>query len=65
MLVARRHNLIDAKINLVLSLCHDRAILSAVQSIILNTNNSQVSEESSQQQHTYLQSTTMIVIVAG
>ena len=45
--------LLDAKINSVLSLCHDQAILSAVQNIIQNMI---ACEEASQQQLSYLQS---------
>ena len=45
--------LLDAKINSVLSLCHDQAILNAVQNIIQNMI---ACEEASQQQLSYLQS---------
>ena len=45
--------LLDAKINNVLSLCHDQAILNAVQNIIQNMI---ACEEASQQQLSYLQS---------
>lgn len=48
-----RHSLLDAKINNVLSLCHDQAILNAVQSIIQNMI---ACEDPSQQQLSYLQS---------
>ena len=48
-----RHSLLDAKINNVLSLCHDQAILNAVQSIIQNMI---ACEDVSQQQLSYLQS---------
>lgn len=50
-----RHNLLDAKINSVLSSCHDQAILNAVQTIIQNMI---ASEDTSQQHHLqhYLQS---------
>ncbi|XP_011426816.1 neurofibromin isoform X4 [Magallana gigas] len=47
------HSLLDAKINNVLSLCHDQAILNAVQSIIQNMI---ACEDPSQQQLSYLQS---------
>ncbi|KMQ88788.1 ribonucleoside-diphosphate reductase large subunit, partial [Lasius niger] len=49
------HNLLDAKINSVLSSCHDQAILNAVQTIIQNMI---ASEDTSQQHHLqhYLQS---------
>lgn len=47
------HSLLDAKINNVLSLCHDQAILNAVQSIIQNMI---AAEDASQQQLSYLQS---------
>ncbi|XP_067682311.1 neurofibromin-like isoform X6 [Haliotis asinina] len=47
------HSLLDAKINNVLSLCHDQAILNAVQSIIQNMI---ACEDASQQQLSYLQS---------
>ncbi|CAG2240905.1 Neurofibromin [Mytilus edulis] len=47
------HSLLDAKINNVLSLCHDQAILNAVQSIIQNMI---ACEDVSQQQLSYLQS---------
>ncbi|XP_015607506.1 neurofibromin isoform X2 [Cephus cinctus] len=47
------HNLLDAKINSVLSTCHDQAILSAVQAIIQNMI---ACEDTSQQQLHYLQS---------
>ena len=47
------HMLLDAKINNVLSLCHDQAILNAVQNIIQNMI---ACEEASQQQLSYLQS---------
>lgn len=50
---AIRHSLLDAKINSVLSLCHDQAILNAVQSIIQNMI---ACEDASQQQLSYLQS---------
>lgn len=46
------HSLLDAKINNVLSLCHDQAILNAVQSIIQNMI---ACEDPSQQQLSYLQ----------
>lgn len=48
-----RHSLLDAKINSVLSLSQDQAILNAVQSIIQNMI---ACEDSSQQQLSYLQS---------
>lgn len=48
-----RHSLLDAKINNVLSICHDQVILSAVQSIIQNMI---ACEDTSQQQLHYLQS---------
>ena len=47
------HSLLDAKINSVLSLCHDQVILNAVHSIIQNMI---ACEEASQQQLSYLQS---------
>ncbi|XP_025089019.1 neurofibromin-like isoform X4 [Pomacea canaliculata] len=47
------HSLLDAKINNVLSLCHDQAILNAVQSIIQNMI---ACEDATQQQLSYLQS---------
>ncbi|KAJ8312996.1 hypothetical protein KUTeg_010369 [Tegillarca granosa] len=47
------HSLLDAKINNVLSLCHDRVILNAVQSIIQNMI---ACEDVSPQQLSYLQS---------
>ncbi|XP_033220846.1 neurofibromin isoform X1 [Belonocnema kinseyi] len=47
------HNLLDAKINSVLSSCHDQAILSSVQAIIQNMI---ACEDTSQQQLHYLQS---------
>jgi len=47
------HSLLDAKINSVLSLCHDQAILNAVHSIIQNMI---ACEDASQQQLSYLQS---------
>lgn len=49
------HNLLDAKINSVLSSCHDQEILNAVQTIIQNMI---ASEDTSQQHHLqhYLQS---------
>ncbi|XP_076453075.1 neurofibromin-like isoform X4 [Babylonia areolata] len=47
------HSLLDAKINSVLSLCHDQAILNAVQSIIQNMI---ACEDATQQQLSYLQS---------
>ncbi|XP_021368387.1 neurofibromin-like isoform X2 [Mizuhopecten yessoensis] len=47
------HSLLDAKINNVLLLCHDQAILNAVQSIIQNMI---AAEDASQQQLSYLQS---------
>ncbi|XP_068081132.1 neurofibromin [Anabrus simplex] len=47
------HSLLDAKINNVLSVCHDQVILSAVQSIIQNMI---ACEDTSQQQLHYLQS---------
>ncbi|KAK2587535.1 hypothetical protein KPH14_003672 [Odynerus spinipes] len=47
------HNLLDAKINSVLSSCHDQAILNAVQAIIQNMI---ACEDTSQQQLHYLQS---------
>jgi neurofibromin 1 len=48
-----RHSLLDSKINSVLSLCHDRSVLNAVQRIIYNTI---LYEDPSQQQLSYLQS---------
>ena len=48
-----RHSLLDAKINSVLSLCHDQVILNAVHSIIQNMI---ACEDVSQQQLSYLQS---------
>lgn len=50
-----RHNLLDAKINSVLSSCHDQAILNAVQTIIQNM---VACEDTNQQHHLqhYLQS---------
>ena len=53
------HSLLDAKINNVLSLCHDQAILNAVQSIIQNMI---ACEDPSQQQLSYLQSTSPILL---
>ena len=50
-----RHSLLDAKINSVLSLCHDQVILNAVHSIIQNMI---ACEDVSQQQLSYLQSKT-------
>ncbi|KAG7207079.1 hypothetical protein KM043_000959 [Ampulex compressa] len=47
------HNLLDAKINSVLSACHDQAILNSVQAIIQNMI---ACEDTSQQQLHYLQS---------
>jgi len=47
------HSLLDAKITNVLSLCHDKTILAAVQSIIENMISS---EDTSQQQLHFLQS---------
>ncbi|XP_052799724.1 neurofibromin-like isoform X3 [Mya arenaria] len=47
------HSLMDAKINNVLNLCHDQAILNAVQCIIQNMI---ACEDPSQQQLSYLQS---------
>ncbi|XP_069683037.1 neurofibromin isoform X4 [Periplaneta americana] len=47
------HSLLDAKINSVLSICHDHVILNAVQGIIQNMI---ASEDTSQQQLHYLQS---------
>ena len=47
------HSLMDAKINNVLNLCHDQAILNAVQCIIQNMI---ACEDASQQQLPYLQS---------
>jgi neurofibromin 1 len=47
------HSLLDAKINSVLSVCHDPVILNAVQAIIQNMI---CSEDTSQQQLHYLQS---------
>ncbi|KAL3856417.1 hypothetical protein ACJMK2_011181 [Sinanodonta woodiana] len=47
------HSLLDAKINNVLNLCHDQAILNAVQSIIQNMI---ACEDTSSQQLSYLQS---------
>ncbi|XP_015174332.1 PREDICTED: neurofibromin isoform X7 [Polistes dominula] len=47
------HNLLDAKINTILSSCHDQAILNAVQAIIQNMI---ACEDTSQQQLHYLQS---------
>ncbi|EFN88549.1 Neurofibromin [Harpegnathos saltator] len=47
------HNLLDAKINSVLSSCHDQAILNAVQVIIQNM---MACEDTCQQQLHYLQS---------
>lgn len=47
------HNLLDAKINSVLSFCHDQEILNSVQAIIQNTISC---EDASQQQLHYLQS---------
>lgn len=47
------HNLLDAKINMVLSFCHDQAILNSVQAIIQNMI---ACEDTSQQQLHYLQS---------
>ncbi|XP_012282166.1 neurofibromin isoform X3 [Orussus abietinus] len=47
------HNLLDAKINSVLSSCHDQVILTAVQNIIQNMI---ACEDTSQQQLHYLQS---------
>ena len=47
------HSLLDAKINSVLSLCHDQVILNAVHSIIENMI---ACGEASQQQLSYLQS---------
>ncbi|XP_035742449.1 neurofibromin-like isoform X1 [Vespa mandarinia] len=47
------HNLLDAKINTILSSCHDQAILNAVQGIIQNMI---ACEDTSQQQLHYLQS---------
>ncbi|PSN31934.1 Neurofibromin [Blattella germanica] len=47
------HSLLDAKINSVLSICHDPVILNAVQCIIQNMI---ASEDTSQQQLHYLQS---------
>ncbi|GAB6033713.1 Neurofibromin 1 [Chamberlinius hualienensis] len=49
------HSLLDAKITQMLSLCHDRVILSAVQDIIENMISCSC-EEASQQQLHYLQS---------
>lgn len=46
------HSLMDAKINNVLNLCHDQAILNAVQCIIQNMI---ACEDASQQQLSYLQ----------
>lgn len=51
--VPSSHSLLDAKINSVLSLCHDQAILNAVHSIIQNMI---ACEDASQQQLSYLQS---------
>jgi len=48
-----RHSLLDAKINSVLSLCHDQVILNAVHRIIQNMI---ACEDVSQQQLSYLQS---------
>jgi len=47
------HSLLDAKITNVLSLCHDKTILAAVQSIIENMISC---EDTSQQQLHFLQS---------
>lgn len=47
------HNLLDAKINNVLSFCHDQCILNSVQAIIQNMI---ACEDTSQQQLHYLQS---------
>ncbi|XP_008206010.1 neurofibromin isoform X2 [Nasonia vitripennis] len=47
------HNLLDAKINSVLTSCHDQAILNSVQAIIQNMI---ACEDTSQQQLHYLQS---------
>ncbi|KAK7864725.1 hypothetical protein R5R35_013611 [Gryllus longicercus] len=47
------HSLLDARINNVISVCHDQVILSAVQSIIQNMI---ACEDTSQQQLHYLQS---------
>ena len=46
------HSLLDAKITNVLSLCHDKTILAAVQSIIENMISC---EDTSQQQLHFLQ----------
>ena len=56
------HSLLDAKINSVLSLCHDQAILNAVQSIIQNMI---ACEDATQQQLSYLQSEFVPLVPAG
>ena len=52
------HSLLDAKINSVLSLCHDQVILNAVHSIIQNMI---ACEDASQQQLSYLQSESLLL----
>ena len=56
------HSLLDAKINSVLSLCHDQAILNAVQSIIQNMI---ACEDATQQQLSYLQSEFVPLVPVG
>jgi len=59
LLVSFRHSLLDSKINSVLSLCHDRSVLNAVQRIIHNTI---LYEDPSQQQLSYLQSESLYIV---
>ena len=54
------HSLLDAKITNVLSLCHDKTILAAVQSIIENMISC---EDTSQQQLHFLQVTLLDILI--
>lgn len=54
------HSLLDAKIINVLSLCHDQAILNAVQSIIQNM--IACEDVTQQQQLSYLQSKCIVIV---
>ena len=57
------HSLLDAKITNVLSLCHDKTILAAVQSIIENM--IACEDEKSQQQLHFLQVRLFLTAVLG